>query len=187
MGEEFGANITLEGNGDSIFEGGEQGDIFIVDQDDSGSNVLIGKGGNDTITGGNRQDIIIGGDDFDRLQGGFGVDFLIGGNGNDAINGGTASDPDLASDDFVYFTGSPDEYQFITTPGEPGFLPTLSVIDTVDGRDGIDGLSNIEVLVFGSGDVLRLFPTPLDEESSVANDETLLNSSNAVFAPTTLG
>lgn len=184
-GDEYEANIGLDGNGDSIFEGGEKNDSFVADQDDSGSNVLIGKGGNDVLVGGNRQDLIIGGEGSDTLQGGLGADFLIGGKGDDTLIGGSSSDPDLSSDDFVYYAGSPDEYLLIPSFGEPGLLPGVTVIDTVDDRDGVDSLIDIEVLSFGSGDFLRIFPTPasgVSDESIIVIDDTLLDSSAMAFS-----
>ena len=185
-GDEYAAEITLDGNGDTIFEGGEQSDILTADQDDSGTNVFIGNEGDDILIGGNRQDLLIGGDDSDTLIGGIGPDLLIGGRGDDTINGGEFmieggdfGSPDLVFEDFVYYAGSFSEYETAGGEAEPGFLPDVTVTDTVNGRDGVDTLSNVELIVFGaSGDVIRVLPAP-----PIPNGQSFFVRDNTLFEP----
>lgn len=190
-GDDYEAFIFLDGNGDSIFEGGQKNDVLVADPEGSGSNVWIGKGGNDQLIGGDLQDILIGGEGSDILEGNVGNDFLIGGKGNDTINGGVSAsaspDPDLLSPDSVYYTGSPDEYDLLSLGGEPGLLPSIRVHDKIPNRDGTDILSNVEFLIFGSGVKLQVFPNPSSHESMFAGSRPVLQSPIAAFSPDNSG
>lgn len=75
-------NAILDGRTDS------QGNIK------TGSEILIGEGGNDTLYGGSGNDILLGGDGNDVLIGGRGSDTLIGGLGDDLYiwNSGDGAD-----------------------------------------------------------------------------------------------
>lgn len=56
------------------------------------SEIVEGRGGNDTLRGGSGADNFDGGDDNDTMLGGGGEDTLLGGNGDDVISGGSGDD-----------------------------------------------------------------------------------------------
>ena len=186
-GDDYAVNV-FGGNGTNIFEGGNKSDRFRrppnVDLDDSGDDILIGKGGNDLLPGGKGRDFFLGGVGNDSLRGGLDRDFLIGGPGNDLIDGGDEafSISDLGSDDFTFYSGNPDEYQFTLLSEVPGLLPRIRITDTVNNRDGTDILVNVEWILFGSGDALQVFPVPRNGESVVASGGSLLESQLAAFS-----
>jgi len=81
-----GTNLVLGLGGNDKLNGG------------TGIDILCGGAGTDTLSGGNGDDTLDGGDDNDILQGGSGNDILRGGNGNDTLTGGMGAD---------FFSGGP--------------------------------------------------------------------------------
>ena len=70
---------------------GSRGSDTLTGGDDSNnndSNILEGRGGNDTLTGNGGDDTLKGGDGRDTLKGGEGDDMLDGGPGADTLDGG---------------------------------------------------------------------------------------------------
>ena len=152
-----GATVSgkiLLGTGDDValstsaggfeIDGGEGNDTIAMDDAYSGDDILSGGAGddaiyagagNDRVDGGTGNDTIVGGTGNDILNGGEGDDILRGGAGNDTIDGGAGYDVLDLSD----ATGA----VFVNMSGGAG---------TVSGAGiGTDTFSNIEKVLFGSG------------------------------------
>lgn len=102
------------GKGDNSLKGDGEANIFEVL---TGTNLLLGRGGEDILTGGGGRDNISGGTENDtlsgnglrdRLTGNAGDDTLDGGDGSDDLTGGTGSDTQSggAGKDTFIFTGN---------------------------------------------------------------------------------
>jgi len=84
----------------------------------TGTNIMLGLGGNDTLTGGDGDDMLKGGNGNDTLNGGAGNDYLDGGAGADKLYGGDGNDT-LVYDatDTVIYGGTGLDTLLINTSG----------------------------------------------------------------------
>ncbi|MCX7374503.1 MAG: hypothetical protein NTW56_19070 [Alphaproteobacteria bacterium] len=140
-----GADSLAGLGGDDTMDGG------------TGNDTLIGGGGNDSLLGGNDTDSLVGGTGADTLDGGTesdtlsgdaGADSLLGGAGSDSLTGGDNNDmiDGGVGTDVASFSGARSAYA-VTHDGTNWI---------VSGPDGVDTLTQVEKLVFGSGNAVWL-------------------------------
>ncbi len=156
-----GGDEVGDGGGDG--DGGGAGGVGtpnggrIVDGDGRiNGNVLVGGDGNDILNGGGAvrfidagggNDTIFGGDGNQEVDAGSGDDIITGGGGVDSIDGGVGNDT-------AVFSGGRDEY---TIQRLVDVDAVRYVVDHGIRSDGEDTLTNIEFVLFGSGN-----PTAVD-------------------------
>ena len=147
------------GKGNDFLDGGAGKDnLFELDEDGEGADILYGRAGDDTLDGGKGDDILDGGDDNDVMTGGDGNDILRGGDGIDTLYGdGGAGKPgdDIleggVGNDKLNGGGGSDMYVFAMGDGQ----------DRIQD-DGSSGSRNTIVFKFSYNEVHRVQRTGLD-------------------------
>ena len=117
-------------------------DLVGTTPEDTFTNELYGRGGDDTLTGLGGADLLDGGHDDDVLYGGAGDDDMFGGDGSDVLIGDAGRDTLFGGrDDDNFFLGTGD--QATGGHGDDVFIVDTTDTDgeliTIDGSDGGEG------------------------------------------------
>lgn len=163
------------GSGNDKLTASEVEDDLVIDAGAGDDTVLSGAGddlirggaGNDALDGGDGDDAIRGGDGDDRLVGGLGDDFLFGDAGNDRLIGGAGNDV-LDGGDGIDTADYSAETEGVTIDLAAGKANGASI--------GRDTLSNIEIVVGGSGNDVLIGDGKANVLSGGAGDDRLVVS-----------
>ncbi len=134
-----GNDLLLGGAGDDVLQGGVGDDVLYGDAER-----ITGPGGSSIVTSSaSGDDVLLGGSGNDSIFGGGGNDAIEGNTGNDTIDGGE----DMPGRDI-------DEVGFELNSETPGSLTITDVGDdwqVVSATDGTDRLTNVEIVIDGTG------------------------------------
>jgi serralysin len=151
-------NLTLTG---SVGIFGVGNDLDNILTGNSGENLLIAHGGNDTVNGGDARDSIFGMIGNDILNGDGGIDIIFGGDGSDTIDGG--ADPDE-----IYGDAGDDIIRGGTTFDTDIISGGLGN-DTIFGNSG---LGDYDIMAGNQGDDIYYVDTPHDQTNELAGEGT---------------
>jgi Ca2+-binding RTX toxin-like protein len=133
-----------------------------------GNNILIGGAGNDTLTAGAGQDILIGGAGKDVLTAGAGNDLLIGGDTlfstNQVALADVAAQWTRTDESFATVVHQLHDTQ-TGSLSAPYFISSSTITDESD-NETLNAGSGRDWLVVGNGDVVENFVTSKDVQSS---------------------
>jgi len=137
-----------------------------------GNDTLLGGVGDDSLDGGVGDDVLWGGIGSDTLLGGKGNDHLRGNSGNDVLNGGAGNDvlDGGAGEDMVSYSGNLSDYEMTQDADNESW--TIRAVQNRQGTgvdEGSDRLVDIEEIVFGDGQRVRLGEQPAMPDPSLTN------------------
>lgn len=172
-GDSFiGIEQFIGGLGDNVMKGNGAGNDFVVF---SGTNLLLGRGGNDSLTGGSGIDTVKGGGGNDLISGNADDDKLIGNAGSDTIKGGDGNDTITGGGGTDTMSGGLGDDTFVFKGRASG---TDTITDFQDGHDtlefhirGIDSLSDFSIAGNGTTDVTLVF----NGQSIALHDASAIN------------
>ena len=172
-GYDYISNTTNEqltadgGAGDDVLIGG---DNTVADTllGGAGDDLLYGLGGADTLDGGKGNDTLFGGEGIDSLKGGEGDDKLYSSSGSDTLAGGKGDDTYVFDDVNGWngttiiegaSEGTQDALDFSQTSADVVFNITATAVSVTVASDTINNITNIEILIGGSGNNTYTHPT----------------------------
>ena len=145
---------------------------------DAGNNQLEGAGGADTLNGGAGADTLRGDADNDTLNGDDGNDILEGGAGDDTLNGGNNDDNlkgGAGNDTLDGGAGSDTADYSATTAGVTVDL-SAATNHATGSEIGTDVISNVEIVVGGSGNDTLTGDSNANTLSGAGGDDSLFAS-----------